>query len=136
MKKFVITTALSLSAVFAIVAFTLCISAYSSSYTREYVATGHCSCWYDTTASYPGHIVITFMPSPGHTWSGGEVGPMVVDEYGQKYWPEDARDACVVREAQADAFAAAFPWVTFILFTWLSAGVILLSTPHDGHRPA
>jgi len=135
MKKFVITTALSLSGVFAIVALTLGITAYSSSYTREYVATGVCSCWYDTAASHTGHIVI-FQPSPGHMWSGGEVGPMVVARDGQKYWPEDARDTCAVREAQADAFAAAFPWATFILFTWLSAAVILLSTPTDGHRPA
>ncbi len=136
MKKHVIVTALSLSAVFAVVALTLGITTYSSSYTREYVATGSCSCWYDTAASYPGHIIMTFQPSPGHMWSGGEVGPMVVAQDGQKYWPEDARDACVVRGAQADAFAAAFPWAAFILFTCLSAGIILLSTPPDGHRPA
>lgn len=135
MKKFIIVTALSLSAVFAVVALTLGITTYSSSYTREYVATGSCSCWYDNAASHAGHVVI-FQPSPGHMWSGGEVGPMVVDRYGQKYWPEDARDACAVREAQADAFAAAFPWAAFILFTCLSAGIILLSTPPDGHRPA
>lgn len=136
MKKFVIVLALSLSAVFAVVALTLGITTYSSSYTREYVATGVCSCWYDTVASYPGNIDITFQPSPGHTWSGGEVGPMVVAQDGQKYWPEDARDACVTREAQADAFAAAFKWLVFIVATWLFAGIILLSTLPDGHRPA
>ena len=135
MKKFVITTALSLSGVFAIVALTLGITAYSSSYTREYVATGPCSCLRDSSRIMDGHIVI-IQPGPGYTWSRGEVGPMAIPESGKPYWPEDDRNTCASERAQADAFAAAFQWIAFILFTWLSAGVILLSTPPDGYRPA
>lgn len=134
MKKFIITTALSLSGVFALVALALGITTYSSSYTREYVATGICSCLRDSSRIIDGSIIFT--PAPGHTWSGGDVGPMVVTESGNRYWPEDTRSNCASERAQGDAFVAAFPWLALILFTWLIAGIILLSSLPDEHRPA